>query len=107
MARPTSSSFAPCPWSSAVSRDVSQAEVAPAGFDVGTTWHEDEDGGHGAAEEVRRDGRRAEVRQLDLTKLPKAANVVDELIDELGGIDVFVNNAGLGKSDKFLDLSWD
>jgi len=82
-------------------------ELAQAGFDVGITWHEDEDGANEAAEEVRRAGRRAEVRQLDLTKLPKAANVVDELIDELGGIDVFVNNAGRGKSDKFLDLSWD
>ena len=47
------------------------------------------------------------MRRLDLTKLPKAAGVVDSLIDELGGIDAFVNNAGLGKSAPFLELSWD
>jgi NAD(P)-dependent dehydrogenase (short-subunit alcohol dehydrogenase family) len=82
-------------------------ELARAGYDVGITWHEDEDGAEAAAAEVRTLNRRAEVRRLDLTKLPKAAGVVDELMDELGGIDVFVNNAGLGKSEKFLDLSWD
>ena len=82
-------------------------ELARAGFDVGITWHADEDGANGAAAEVRALNRRADVRQLDLTKLPGAADVVDDLIDELGGVDVFINNAGLGKSEPFLDLSWD
>src|SRR5688500_19165520 len=42
----------------------------------------------GTAEEVRRLGRRAEVRHLDLTQLTGAADVVDELADALGGVDV-------------------
>ncbi|MFL5951460.1 MAG: SDR family oxidoreductase [Gaiellaceae bacterium] len=82
-------------------------ELARAGYDVGITWHEDEDGAEETAAEVRRLNRRAEVRQLDLTKLPKAADVVDQLAEDLGGIDALVNNAGLGKNDKFLELSWD
>src|SRR5215210_4663980 len=82
-------------------------ELARAGYDVGVTWHEDEDGAEATATEVRGLNRRAEVRRLDLTKLPQAADVVDELIDELGGIDAFVNNAGLGKSSPFLELTWD
>jgi NAD(P)-dependent dehydrogenase (short-subunit alcohol dehydrogenase family) len=82
-------------------------ELARAGYDVGITWHEDEDGANETAEEVRRLNRRAEVRQLDLTKLPDAADVIDELMDAFDGIDVLVNNAGLGKSEKFLDLAWD
>ena len=82
-------------------------ELARAGHDVGITWHEDEEGANETAAEVRRHNRRAEVRRLDLTKLPTAADVIDELMDELGGVYVFVNNAGLGKSVPFLELSWD
>lgn len=77
---------------------------AEAGIDVGITWHADERGAHDTAEEVRSYGRRAAVAPLDLTKLPDAADVVDELADELAGIDVLVNNAGTGTATPFLDL---
>lgn len=86
---------------------ASAVELARAGYDVGITWHEDEGGAEETAAEVRQLNRRAEVRRLDLTKLPQAADVVDELAEALGGLDAFVNNAGLGKSAPFLDLSWD
>jgi len=86
---------------------ASAVELARAGHDVGVTWHEDEEGAAETAAEVRALNRRAEVRQLDLTKLPDAADAIDELAEELGGVDVLVNNAGLGKSSPFLELSWD
>src|SRR5437763_4674106 len=70
------------------------ARLAADGFDVGITWHTDEAGAKATAEEVAGHGRRAEVRRLDLEQLPDAADVVDELADALGGLDVFVNNAG-------------
>jgi NAD(P)-dependent dehydrogenase (short-subunit alcohol dehydrogenase family) len=82
-------------------------ELARVGYDVGITWHEDEPGAEATAAEVRGLDRRAEVRRLDLTRLPEAADTVDELMESLGGVDVFVNNAGLGKSAPFLDLAWD
>jgi NAD(P)-dependent dehydrogenase (short-subunit alcohol dehydrogenase family) len=82
-------------------------ELARAGHDVGITWHQDGRGAADTAEEVRALNRRAEVRQLDLTKLPHAADVIDELMDELGGIDVLVNNAARGDSAIFLELTWD
>lgn len=81
--------------------------LADAGFDIGITWHTDEDGAKGTAEEVAARDRRAEVRRLDLTDLPDAAAVVDDLADALGGLDVFVNNAGTGSSAPFVDLGYD
>jgi NAD(P)-dependent dehydrogenase (short-subunit alcohol dehydrogenase family) len=81
--------------------------LAGDGFDVGVTWHSDEDGAHGTAREIAELGRRAEVRQLDLTSLPEAADRIDELGEALGGIDVLVNNAGAGASSPFVDAEWD
>jgi len=81
--------------------------LAERGYDVGITWHEDEDGAQATASEVQAKGVRAEVRQLDLSKLPKAANVIEELMDELGGIDVLVNNSGTGDKAPFLELEFD
>ncbi|MEV3988642.1 SDR family oxidoreductase [Streptomyces sp. NPDC049837] len=80
--------------------------LAAQGMDVGITWHTDEDGAHRTAEEVRGHGRRAAVARLDLTKLPEAAGVVDELARELGRIDVLVNNAGTGTATPFLDMAY-
>ena len=46
------------------------------------------------------------MRQVDLSDLPAAADVVDELADALGGLNAFVNNAATGSSS-LADLSWD
>jgi NAD(P)-dependent dehydrogenase (short-subunit alcohol dehydrogenase family) len=82
-------------------------ELARQGYDVGITWHSDEKGAGETAAEVEQLNRRAVVRQLDLAELPGAEAVVDELMDELGGIDAFVNNSGVGRGDDFLKLGWD
>jgi NAD(P)-dependent dehydrogenase (short-subunit alcohol dehydrogenase family) len=81
--------------------------LARGGFDVGITWHADEQGAGEAAAKVEAEGRRAEVRRLDLTQLPEAADVIDELAEALGGVDVLVNNAGTGDSAPFLELGFD
>ena len=80
--------------------------LAGQGFDVGITWHRDREGAESTADEVRSLGRRAEVRQLDLTRLPDAADVVDELAEALGGVDVLVNDAGTGHSTSLLELDY-
>src|SRR3954466_9592545 len=80
--------------------------LAEQGCDLGITWYRDEKAGEATAEEARRLGRRAEVRHLDLTQLPGAASVVDELADVLGGVDVLVNDAGTGHSTPILDLDF-
>jgi NAD(P)-dependent dehydrogenase (short-subunit alcohol dehydrogenase family) len=81
--------------------------LAEDGFDVGVTWHSDEEGARETGGEIAERGRRAETRRLDLTDLPAAADVLDELCDDLGGIDVLVNCAGAGASTPFVDADWD
>ncbi|CAM5686485.1 putative oxidoreductase YohF [Streptomyces afghaniensis 772] len=78
--------------------------LAQAGMDVGITWHSDHKGAEETAEEVRAYGQRAEVARMDLTRLPDAADTVDELCERLGRLDVLVNNAGTGTMTPFLDL---
>jgi NAD(P)-dependent dehydrogenase (short-subunit alcohol dehydrogenase family) len=81
--------------------------LAEAGMDVGITWHSDSKGADATAEEVRSHGRNAVVKQLDYTDLPSCAVTVDLLIEDLGGLDVFVNNAGTGSSTLLVDTSYD
>jgi NAD(P)-dependent dehydrogenase (short-subunit alcohol dehydrogenase family) len=80
--------------------------LAEDGFDIGVTWHTDEDGARETAAEVSDRGRRAEVTRLDLTSLPRAADRIDEVGDALGGIDVLVNCAGAGASAPFVESDW-
>jgi NAD(P)-dependent dehydrogenase (short-subunit alcohol dehydrogenase family) len=81
--------------------------LARAGCDVGITYRSDEEGAKGTAEEVEQLGRRAEVRHLDLSDPTAGPPLVDELAEALGGLDVFVNNAGTGASTPFLDHGFD
>ncbi|GAA2944271.1 SDR family oxidoreductase [Streptomyces enissocaesilis] len=78
--------------------------LAAQGMDVGITFHNDREGAEATAEEVRGHGRRAAVAAMDLTRLPEAADVVDQLAQDLGRIDVLVNNAGIGTATPFLEL---
>jgi NAD(P)-dependent dehydrogenase (short-subunit alcohol dehydrogenase family) len=80
--------------------------LAQAGIDVGITWHTDEQGALDTADEVRSHGARAVTAHLDTADVPGCGDVIDRLADELGGLDVFVNNAGTGASTLLLDLDY-
>lgn len=79
--------------------------LARRGFDVGVTWHEDEEGARETAAEVDAQGRRAVVRRLDLEEPARVHDVIGELAGELGGVEVLVNNAGTSNQAPFLELS--
>jgi NAD(P)-dependent dehydrogenase (short-subunit alcohol dehydrogenase family) len=117
-AEPTTASSAPSPAQSEFSPrtaivtgsdsgigKATAVALAKAGMDVGITWHSDQDGAEATAEEVRSHGRKAYVAQLDTTDLPGCGDVIDSLADQLGGVDVFVNNAGTGDSAPLLELT--
>ena len=80
--------------------------LAEAGCDLGITWYREREAAEATAEEVRALGRRAEVRHVDLIRLPQAADVVDELAVVLGGVDVLVNDAGTGHMSTVLDTDF-
>jgi NAD(P)-dependent dehydrogenase (short-subunit alcohol dehydrogenase family) len=77
--------------------------LAEAGCDVGVTWHQDQDGAEEAAAGIRAAGRKAAVARLDLLHPDGAAGVIGRLAEDLGGLDVLVNNAGTGVNAPFLD----
>jgi NAD(P)-dependent dehydrogenase (short-subunit alcohol dehydrogenase family) len=79
--------------------------LAERGFDVGFTWHSDEDNAREAAAECEGHGRRTATRRMDLESDIGQSKALDELAEELGGVDVFVNNAGGGHESPVLELS--
>jgi NAD(P)-dependent dehydrogenase (short-subunit alcohol dehydrogenase family) len=79
--------------------------LADAGLDIGVTWHSDEAGAEETAEQVRKAGVTAEVAHLDTADLDRCGDVVDELAGRLGGVDVFVNNAGTGTARLALEMT--
>ena len=80
--------------------------LARDGFDVGITWNTDEHGARATAEKVAAAGRRAEVEQLDLARLPGEVGVLDQLAERLGGLGVLVNCAGTGGGGPILELDF-
>jgi NAD(P)-dependent dehydrogenase (short-subunit alcohol dehydrogenase family) len=90
---------------SGIGRAVAVA-LAGAGLDVALTWHTDEEGAQRTASEITAIGRKAFVGQLDTSQAPECGDVIDSLTAQLGGLDVFVNNAGTGDGTPFLDLDY-
>lgn len=91
---------------SGIGRAVAVA-LAGGGVDVGITYHTDEPGARRTAEEAEERGVRAVVRQLDLDDLPTAAAVVDDVAQQLEGVDVLVNCAGTGTAQKAMEMDFD
>jgi NAD(P)-dependent dehydrogenase (short-subunit alcohol dehydrogenase family) len=80
------------------------ARLAQDGFDVGFTWHSEEERAREAEQEIEQHGRRSVSRQVDLHDVEAGARTIEELADELGGVDVLVNNAGYGSGTPFHEM---
>ena len=78
--------------------------LAEQGMNIGITWHSDEAGAHDTAAEVRKAGVAAEVAPLATAALAGCGDVLAALAKRLGGVDVFVNNAGTGTARLALDM---
>jgi NAD(P)-dependent dehydrogenase (short-subunit alcohol dehydrogenase family) len=81
--------------------------LARDGFDIGVTWNTDEEGARGTVGEVEHAGRKAALAHLDVTHFEQAGETIESLARELGGLDVLVNNAGMGRSHPFLEFPLD
>ena len=79
--------------------------LASSGFDVGITWHRDEERANSAAREIEEAGARCETRHLDLHAVHEGAQILDELSEALGGLNALVNNAGYGTTKPFLEMT--
>lgn len=79
--------------------------LAAAGFDIGLTWHDDEERAQSALREISEHGRRAEACYADLHDAEASARTIGELAETLGGIDALVNNAGYGSDTPFVEMS--
>jgi NAD(P)-dependent dehydrogenase (short-subunit alcohol dehydrogenase family) len=82
---------------------ASAVALAARGFDLGIVWHSEEERARETVAECESHGVRAVARHGDLEQVPGADAVVDELADELGGLDALVNNAGAGHSTPFVE----
>jgi len=71
----------------------------------------DEDGAKDVADEIEADGGDAVAVECDLTDRDRVAEVVEDLQDETGGVDVLVNNAGMvdavGRAGDLSEDLWD
>ena len=79
--------------------------LATDGYDVGFTYNGGRENAGALATRLEALGRRVAHRQMDLTDPASGAAVVDQLADELGGIEAFVNNAGVNHRRDFLEMS--
>jgi NAD(P)-dependent dehydrogenase (short-subunit alcohol dehydrogenase family) len=82
-------------------------EFAAAGADVAINWLDDEAAAREVAAAVVASGRRALTVQADMAKLQEVREMVGAVVDEFGGIDGLVNNAGVFPRVDFLDMSED
>ncbi|OLL75956.1 3-oxoacyl-[acyl-carrier protein] reductase [Pseudonocardia sp. Ae168_Ps1] len=75
---------------------ASAVALAAAGADVGIA-DLDVDGGEAAVARIRAHGRRAVFQRVDATDETQVAGVVGQVVAELGGLDLALNNVGRGE----------
>jgi NAD(P)-dependent dehydrogenase (short-subunit alcohol dehydrogenase family) len=83
---------------------------AREGADVALNYLDDRAAAETVMQQVRAAGRRAALVQTDVARPAEVETMVARVLDELGGIDVLVNNAGVYPRVPFLamrEIDWD
>ncbi len=79
-------------------------QLAERGLDIAVNYSKSESEAQETAAEVRKRGRRALVCRCDVSDDAAARAMVGRCAEELGGLDVLVNNAGFTRFIKHTDL---
>lgn len=83
-------------------------EFAREGADVVVTYFEDEPGAQGTVRGVEEAGRRAILRQLDVTSETAIESLFDDTLAEFGRIDILMNNASVDSTgNQIAEMSLD
>jgi len=83
---------------------------AREGADVGVNYLDDRGAAEKVAQEIRGGGRRAALVQGDVAQAASTQAIVAQVVRELGGVDVLVNNAGVYPRVPLLEMresDWD
>ena len=91
---------------SGIGRSICVA-LAQAGFEIGFTWHSEEERAEEAAQEIIEGGGRAMHTQVDLHDVEAGLQVFEDMVEVLGGVDFLVNNAGYGSDTPIVEMSLD
>lgn len=95
------------------SRGIGKAiaiRLAEFGADVAITYARSADAAEAVKKEIEGLGRKCKSIQADAVDLGRAEEVISEIVDDWGKIDVIVNNAGITKDNLILRMSeeqWD
>lgn len=79
---------------------------ADDGADVGVHYNTDKEGAAETARSVERHGSETAIVQGDVSDPDATRAIVDDVRDELGPIDVLVNNAGVSRRTPWEELEW-
>ncbi len=95
------------------SRGIGKAialELAKYGANVAVTYARSADAAAEVVKEIEATGRKGKAFQADAVDYNKAEEVIKDIVDEWGSLDVLVNNAGITKDNLILRMSeeqWD
>lgn len=81
--------------------------LAKSGFDVSINYRSESDELENLKNEIEKLGVKVALVQGDVSKFEDAENIVKETINQLGKIDVLVNNAGITKDGLLMRMSKD
>jgi L-rhamnose 1-dehydrogenase len=77
---------------------------AQHGADVGINYHSDDAGAADAVAQIEALGRKGFAQKADVSKPESAKDFIQQAVDKLGKVDVFINNAGICPFHAFLDM---
>ncbi|MGB9779263.1 3-oxoacyl-[acyl-carrier-protein] reductase [Caldanaerobacter sp.] len=92
------------------SRGIGRAiavRLAKDGFDVAITYVKDEESAREVVEEIKKHGVNGIALKCDVSHYHEVEKAVEKVVQELGSIDVVVNNAGITKDNLILKMEED
>ncbi|HUF18516.1 MAG TPA: SDR family oxidoreductase [Thermoanaerobaculia bacterium] len=92
--------------SSGIGRAIAIA-LGEAGADVVVNWRSEESDAEEVVEAIRKAGSKAIAHRADVSKEDEILEMFRRAIDELGTVDILINNAGIQKDAPFDEMTLD